>query len=216
MQVRVVDAQGQPLQEPYLLRLPGWTLERYLQEAPENALWEFAYGEVIVHSPVSAEHQRIVGFLHRLIAGYCEAIGWGEVLLAPTALRVLPQVVREPDLFVLPPEEAGRAHGTPIDARPALVVEVLSPSTRSLDLREKPDDYARARIPEYWAVDPEQKALLAHRLEGNAYRVEEVREGWLESGAVPRLRLRVDWLWEQPLPPASRCLAELLTSGGPR
>jgi Uma2 family endonuclease len=170
MAVMVVDEQKKPIREPYVVRLGGWTLERYLEEAPEHLVWEFVRGEVVVHSPATAEHQDVVGFLYRLLAGYCEATGWGKVLTGPAAVRILPDVVREPDIFVLPPEEVPKAKGTPLDVRPALVVEVMSPSTRTIDLKEKVEDYALAQIPEYWAVDIEKRELLIHRLEGRGLR----------------------------------------------
>jgi Uma2 family endonuclease len=63
MGVQVVDERKEPLRESYVVRLGGWTLERYLREAPEDQIWEFVRGEVVMHSPASAEHQRVVGFL---------------------------------------------------------------------------------------------------------------------------------------------------------
>ncbi|MBI3973576.1 MAG: Uma2 family endonuclease [Chloroflexi bacterium] len=44
-------------------------------------------------------------------------------------------------------------------ARPALVVEVLSPGSETRDLVEKARDYAAAGIPHYWAVDPARRAF---------------------------------------------------------
>lgn len=141
--------QEKTVPESYLIRLGGWTLERYLAEAPEDALWEFVRGEVIVHSPATAEHQDLVRFLLRLLDGYCEQRQWGRAHQGPAALQILPEVIREPDVFVLPPEELERARGVPLPVRPALIVEVISPSTRTLDLEEKARDYEQAGIPEY-------------------------------------------------------------------
>ncbi len=194
----------------YLVRLGGWTLERYLAAAPENAFWEFVHGEVIVPSPVTAEHQDLVRFLLRILDGYCEARGWGKVLMGPAALQILPEVVREPDLFVLAPEDVPRAHGVPLTLRPVLVVEVISPATRSMDLGEKAREYAQARIPEYWAVDPERKDLWVHRLHEDDYTIHRLTYGRVESQVLPGFWLRAEWLWEDPLPPASRCLAKIL------
>jgi Uma2 family endonuclease len=196
-----VDEQKKPIREPYVVRLGGWTLERYLEEAPEHLVWEFVRGEVVVHSPATAEHQDVVGFLYRLLAGYCEATGWGKVLTGPAAVRILPDVVREPDIFVLPPEEVPKAKGTPLDVRPALVVEVMSPSTRTIDLKEKVEDYALAQIPEYWAVDIEKRELLIHRLEGKMFTVERLTSGKAESRAVPGFWVEAGWLFQEPLPP---------------
>jgi Uma2 family endonuclease len=210
-EVMVVDERKEPIREPYVLRLGGWTLERYLQEAPEHLISEFVRGEVVMYSPATAEHQELVGFLYRLLAGYCEARRWGKVLTGPAAVQLRPDVVREPDLFVLPPEEIPKAKGVPLEVHPALVVEVLSPSTRTLDLQEKAEDYALAEIPEYWAVDPERKEVVVHRPEpeGKSFEVERLSSGRVESRAVPGFWLEVGWLFQDPLPPVAACLNEV-------
>ncbi len=125
----------------------------------------------------------MVIFLLRLLAGYCEAKGWGKVLTGPAVLRVLPDVVREPDLFVVPPEEISEARGAPLRVRPALVVEVTSPATRSMDLREKAAEYQEAGIPECWVIDPERQEVVIQRLEGSAVVVERLQGGRLLSRA---------------------------------
>jgi len=214
MKLMLVDERKEAVLEPYVVRLGGWSLERYLAEAPEDQLWEFVRGEVIMYSPVSAEHQDLVVFLVRLLGGFCEAKAWGKVLTGPAAIRVLPDVIREPDIFVLPPEEVPKAKGVPLKVRPALVVEITSPTTRTIDLVEKPADYAAAGIPEYWVVDPERKEVLVHWLEGERYRVECLKGGELQSSAVPSFRLQVEWLFQEPLPPVADCLREVLGGGG--
>jgi Uma2 family endonuclease len=207
----VVDERKELLKEPYVVRLSGWTLEKYLDEAPENLFSEFVRGEVIMYSPATAEHQDLVGFLYRLLAGYCEAKRYGKVLTAPAAIQLSTDVVREPDLFVLPPEEVPKAKGVPLLVRPALVIEVMSPSTRTIDLVEKAEDYALAGIPEYWAVDPEHKELIIHRLEAARYRAERVKEGKVRSISLPGFWLDVGWLFGDPLPPVTECLKEILS-----
>jgi Uma2 family endonuclease len=210
MKVTVVDERKEAIREPYVVRLGGWTRERYLREAPEHARWEFVHGEVLVYSPASAEHQDRVGFLYRLLAGYCEIKAWGKVLMGPAAVELSSEVVREPDLFVLAPEDVPRAQGSPLKVRPVLVVEVASPSTRTIDLIEKARDYARGGIPEYWVVDADRGEVVVHRLRGDAYEATGVAAGRLESAAVPGFWLDVGWLFQRPLPPVAECLSKVL------
>jgi len=72
MKLLVVDERKELLREPYVVRLGGWTLDRYLAEAPESQRWEYVRGEVVMYSPATAEHQDLVRFLLRLLDGYCE------------------------------------------------------------------------------------------------------------------------------------------------
>jgi Uma2 family endonuclease len=53
-----------------------------------------------------------------------------------------------------------------------LAVEVLSPSTRRVDLMLKRSRLEAARTPSYWVVDPDEPSLRAWRLRQGAY-VEE-------------------------------------------
>jgi len=59
--------------------------------------------------------------------------------------------------------------------RPALIIEVTSPSTRVNDVETKVKQYARARVPHYVIVDadeehePRRLTLLAYRLKGRGY-----------------------------------------------
>ncbi len=50
-----------------------------------------------------------------------------------------------------------------------LVVEILSPSTRSRDRGIKMRRYAAAGVPHYWIVDPRTRALEAYRLAERGY-----------------------------------------------
>lgn len=41
MRLKVVDELKRPLEGPWLVRIPGWTRERYLSEAPETQFCEY-------------------------------------------------------------------------------------------------------------------------------------------------------------------------------
>lgn len=110
-------------------------------------------------------HQRAVARLFRILD---DAIAGRqlEVLPAPTAWRVGPGQVPEPDLMVVAPEDpAARAVRQP----PLLVVEVVSPSGRWRDLFQKRHIYAEGGASWYWIVDPTVPSLSVLRLAGEAY-----------------------------------------------
>jgi Uma2 family endonuclease len=50
-----------------------------------------------------------------------------------------------------------------IQGTPAMVIEVLSPSTRKRDQRIKLQLYERSGVREYWMVDPDARAVTIHR-----------------------------------------------------
>jgi Uma2 family endonuclease len=56
-----------------------------------------------------------------------------------------------------------------VEGAPVLVVEVLSPSTRSIDLGTKRLAYEAAGVPAYWLVDPEVPSLTVLELDAGRY-----------------------------------------------
>ncbi|WP_348647730.1 Uma2 family endonuclease [Ornithinimicrobium sp. F0845] len=53
--------------------------------------------------------------------------------------------------------------------RPVLAVEVLSPSTRHIDLGLKLSRYEAASTPAYWVIDPDEPSLRAWELREGRY-----------------------------------------------
>ncbi|WP_276356079.1 type II toxin-antitoxin system prevent-host-death family antitoxin [Cohnella caldifontis] len=72
--------------------------------------------------------------------------------------------VVQPDVFVICDktnlDDKGKYLGTP-----TLVVEVLSPSTRSKDMLKKLELYKECGVREYWIVDPMKDQVLVYRLD---------------------------------------------------
>jgi Uma2 family endonuclease len=52
-----------------------------------------------------------------------------------------------------------------------LVIEVTSPGTRRVDRNEKPLEYARAGVAEYWIVDPSAQTVEVFVLREGGYRL---------------------------------------------
>lgn len=73
---------------------------------------------------------------------------------------------------------------------PSLIVEVLSPSTRSRDRKEKRTLYGDARIPEYWIIDPERKTVTVIARNELDRTVREVLV-WYPSGAAEPLEIQL-------------------------
>jgi Uma2 family endonuclease len=104
---------------------------------------------------------------------------------------------RIPDITVLPMaqwdemedrEAVIRAHEPP----PLVVVEVVSPSTATVDCRAKRTEYAALDIPEYWIVDLEQGMVTICVLNEGAYDDQVFREqAVILSATFPGLVLTV-------------------------
>lgn len=127
---------------------------------------EFIDGKIILLSSPNSFHQEILGNLYASLRQYFKGKKC-KVYLAPFDVTLYkiklktPDVV-QPDLLVAcdtaeKMNEEGRYSGVP-----TLVVEILSPSTRSKDMIDKMNTYMRSGVREYWIVDPKKKTILQY------------------------------------------------------
>ena len=68
---------------------------------------------------------------------------------------------------------------------PALLVEILSDSTRSKDMITKLDTYRLSGVGEYWIIDPKQESIMVYFF--SDYEIDRVRA--FEKGAAARSQL---------------------------
>lgn len=137
-----------------------WTVAD-LELLPDDGLrYELVDGTLLVSAAPSKQHQRVLGNLYLILRAACPAEL--EVFLAPTDYQPTSRRSLQPDLLVVTRADTGTsAVTTPL----ALAVEVLSPSSRSIDLVLKRELYEQAGVQAYWVVDPQDLTLRAWVLE---------------------------------------------------
>jgi len=138
---------------------------RDLDTMPEDGhRYELIDGALIVTSAPSMRHQTIVLRLAVLLDAACPAEL--KVLFAPFEVAISDETVMQPDLLVAP-----RSDFTDRDlpTAPLLAVEVLSRSTRRVDLTLKRSRYESAGCPSYWVVEPDGPSLTAWELRAGRY-----------------------------------------------
>jgi Uma2 family endonuclease len=117
-------------------------------------------------------HQFILLFLLRSLEDFTASHAPGTVLFSGMRVKLGTTGFRDPDVLYMKAEHAHRRHEKYWDGAD-LVMEIVSGSRkdRDRDLKTKPREYARARIPEYWIVDPEKRRIRVLTLQGQAYRL---------------------------------------------
>ncbi|MDX9871228.1 MAG: type II toxin-antitoxin system prevent-host-death family antitoxin [Clostridia bacterium] len=136
-----------------------------LQESSENR-YEYIDGEVYLLSSPNYDHQRIVMELSNILYNYFKGQSC-RPLTAPfdvTLTRDNNKNVVQPDIVVICDteniSEKGKYTGVP-----ALVLEVLSPSTRKKDMLKKLHLYVETGVKEYWMVSPSAKEVYVYSIE---------------------------------------------------
>jgi Uma2 family endonuclease len=89
-----------------------------------------------------------------------------KVMLGPFDIVLAEDTVLVPDLTVVSRTQIGpKNHPGP----PLLAIEVLSPSTRRIDLLLRRDRLQSGGAPSYWLVDPVEVSLTVLELVADAY-----------------------------------------------
>jgi Uma2 family endonuclease len=157
-----------------------WCEEEYLA-LNTNHLVELSAGFLEVLPLPTTSHQLLVAYLYGLLHAFVTSRDLGTVLFAGLPVRLWRKTIREPDVVFMLKEHADRIGNRYWD-RADLVMEVVSEGAenRERDLETKRREYARAGIPEYWIVDPQEERITVLRLAGKRY----VVHGEFAKGAV--------------------------------
>ncbi|MCX7904472.1 MAG: Uma2 family endonuclease [Caloramator sp.] len=132
--------------------------------------WEIINGIAYCLAPSpSSLHQLISGRIFGYIFNYL-ADKECLVFAAPFDVRIPLKGEKDEDIEnVLQPDISVICDKKKIDKRgclgaPDMVVEILSPATRKIDLQDKYFLYEKAGVKEYWIVDPINKTVSVHIL----------------------------------------------------
>ena len=141
-----------------------WTLADLAALPDDGMRYELVDGTLLVSAAPSKVHQRVLGNLHLLLRAACPLEL--EVFLAPTDYQPTTTRSLQPDLLVVRRDDPGEAAvTTPL----ALAVEVLSPSSRSIDVVLKRALYEQAGVEQYWVVDPLEPSVTVWTLGDGRY-----------------------------------------------
>ncbi|MEW6212820.1 MAG: Uma2 family endonuclease [Acidobacteriota bacterium] len=188
------------------------TFEEFLDWCDEDTWAEWVDGEVVMVSPASMPHQDIGGLLEAVLRMYTEARDLGKVLRAPFMMRM--DVIsrgREPDLLFISRERLHLLRHTFLDGAADVVIEIVSPESIGRDRGDKFVEYERAGVREYWLIDPDRRSAEFYELgEDTRYHTAAIgADGIYRSKVIAEFHLRVDWLWQTPLPQVIEILREL-------
>jgi Uma2 family endonuclease len=144
-------------------------------DTPEDGnRYEVIDGNLYVTPPPVPEHQGALGELYGYLWAYLKERPIGRVFFAPIGVVLDDRNGVQPDLVYLSHERMQLVGDRAIEGAPDLVVEALSPSTRSRDLGIKKRRYEAAGVSAYWIVDPVQRTLEAFELKDGKYGEAEV------------------------------------------
>ncbi|PWA11947.1 Uma2 family endonuclease [Pueribacillus theae] len=135
---------------------------------------EIIDGTLYLQAAPSRVHQEILSELHRQIANFL--VG-KECKVYPAPFHVLLDLeeeidddkerknVFEPDISIICDQSKLNDHGC--KGSPDMIIEITSPSTARKDKIEKFNKYEKAKVKEYWIVEPQEKIVSVFTLQKN-------------------------------------------------
>ncbi len=136
-----------------------------LEAMPDDGhRYELIDGSLVVTPSPVPEHQGSLLELAVLLRAACPPEL--KVYVAPFDVELAVDTIVQPDLLVTRRVDVNRRG---IAVAPLLAVEILSPSTRRIDLMLKRSRYEAAGCLSYWVIDPHEPSILAWELRDGAY-----------------------------------------------
>ena len=145
------------------------TYEDYAK-TPDDERCELLNGELIMAPSPTLAHQHVSSNLVQGLGSFVRRNRLGYVYHAPCDVVLSETTVVQPDVLFISNEQAHILTRENVRGAPALVVEILSPSTAGRDWRDKLDLYAEHGVGEYWVVDPDGRRVWVMALEAGGFR----------------------------------------------
>jgi Uma2 family endonuclease len=156
--------------------------------------YEVVYGELLVTPSPRPWHQVLVQRLSLALGKYLEREPAGSLLESPADISWGPDVLVQPDVFVVPLDEIRTLTWGRIQTL-LLVAEVLSPSTSRADRFLKRLRYREAGVPLYWVVDGDAHSVEVWTPADDFPRVEREALVWHPAGAREPFTLALEELF---------------------
>ncbi len=174
------------------------TYDDFLLFPDDGQRHELIGGEHYVTPSRNRRHQQLLGRLYLAVAD-CLRVdpALGEVYFAPFDVIFSKWDIVEPDLLFVAGDQLGILTEKNIVGAPALVVEILSPSTRRRDQQLKRQLFEVGGVREYWMVDPDLETVAVERRDetGRFSSAIPIVDATLTTPLLPGLTLRLDQLF---------------------
>ena len=167
-----------------------------LGEDPVGVRLELVDGAIAISPSITPEHSHIDVTLCALVVRYVDDRALGIVFHDLNTIFG-EHDVRRPDLLYVSRHKLDLIGAKAIEGPPDLCVEIVSPSSSTVDRVDKFEQYQAGGVAHYWVVDPRDRSIEGYKLR---------REKYVPTGAgrgddivrlppFPKLPIPVGELW---------------------
>src|SRR5208282_4817005 len=184
---------------PVNANFPPLTVENYKLLPETGPRYQLIQGDLYMAPAPNRFHQEISRNLQFELHSYLKRNPIGKLFDAPFDVYLDEINIYQPDIIIVLNERLGILTEQGAEGAPELVIEILSPKTRRLDLVNKKHEYARAGVKELWIIDPESRAITIHQFASDG--VEKIRdvneEDTLSTDLLPGFNLAAETIFER-------------------
>jgi Uma2 family endonuclease len=175
-----------------------WTYADYLRLPDDGKRYEIIKGVLYVANAPSYEHQYAVGEIAFALRLFIKQHQSGVILEAPFEVHLAENTKPvQPDILFIPADQQPPAGTQVFVGVPALIVEVISPSSIRLDRTVKFDTYEQVGVAEYWLVDPKAHLVEVYTLARGEYALfgQYTGDEVITSAVLPGLQIKASSLF---------------------
>lgn len=143
-----------------------WTADDLVHAPDDGQRYEILDGVLLVSPAPVPRHQTVLFELAVLLRAACPPDH--RAFVAPVDWQPDGRTSLQPDILVVRKDRIGEKN---IVETPALVAEILSPSTARIDRMLKLSRYAEGGIAQYWLIDPDGPMVKVFELVDGEYRL---------------------------------------------
>lgn len=146
------------------------TYDDFLLFPDDGLRHEIIDGVHYVTAAPNLRHQDLIGRLFMALGNFLASHpGSGRVFLSPVDVIFTVHDIVEPDLVFVAADQLAIMTEQNIQGVPAILVEVMSKSSRRRDERIKKELFDRGGVREYWIVDPDRSHVIVHRRNSDGF-----------------------------------------------
>ena len=180
---------------PMPLAVPRYTAAEVRRFPDDHLRYEVIRGELCVTPAPGTRHQRAVLELARRLQDYLKTHSIGEALPGPFEVEFTDDTAVQPDVVVMLEPQQGRLTAARLYGPPALVIEVVSYSSRRTDRLQKRQLYQEEGVPEYWIVDTDARHVERWRPGATSPEVVTRALAWQPVASLPALSIDLEELF---------------------
>ena len=173
------------------------TVDEFLAEyrdVDDGNIYELQDGEVIVSPPPGSQHGELHVILSWLLSVYEESHA-GIRIFDSSGIAFDDDTLRGPDLTVVKPHDAVTFEDSKMCGVPSIVIEIVSPNKKRLDLVVKRGLYTSKGIAEIWYFDVDAQEALFLCKTRSGYAERKLTSGVFESKVLKGFCVDVEALF---------------------